>query len=105
LPEPASARLGSPGIEWRVLDQILRRCLAPLPEQRYASAAELGYDLARLERAWAKRVASVQLTPSVPCRRAWAGSVQAHHLPKRRAIMRMPKVLLGPGIEHEREAM
>jgi serine/threonine-protein kinase len=54
-PEPASTRLGSSSLELRVLDKILLRCLAKLPEQRYPSVADLEHDLGRLHAALGTR--------------------------------------------------
>ena len=61
-PEPASARRGSREVAFRVFDKILARCLAKRPEQRYASAADLAADLARLDAALVR----LQRSPSVP---------------------------------------
>lgn len=82
--ETLTSRLGSNRLEWRALDQILRRCLAKRREERYPSAAELGRDLARLERAWSKPPAA----PSVVAR-------QIYPLPKPRSgPARLPKVMI-----------
>jgi eukaryotic-like serine/threonine-protein kinase len=47
-PEPVSRLRGSSELGFRVLDKIIARCLAKEPGQRYARAAELLVDLARL---------------------------------------------------------
>jgi serine/threonine protein kinase len=51
---PASRRRGSDDLAFRVIDKIIARCLAKPPEARYASAAELAADLARLGAALAR---------------------------------------------------
>jgi eukaryotic-like serine/threonine-protein kinase len=47
-PPPASRRRGSNDLAFRVIDKIIARCLAKPRDARYASAAELAADLARL---------------------------------------------------------
>jgi eukaryotic-like serine/threonine-protein kinase len=51
---PASRRRGADDLAFRVIDKIIARCLAKPPEARYASAAELAADLARLGAALAR---------------------------------------------------
>jgi eukaryotic-like serine/threonine-protein kinase len=53
-PPPASRRRGSNDLAFRVIDKIIARCLAKARDARYAGAAELAADLARLGAALAR---------------------------------------------------
>jgi serine/threonine-protein kinase len=75
----------------RVLDKIVGRCLAPLPGDRYASAADLALDLARLDAALApapRPARAPSLTGRVELR-------PAQYPPKSRSgLPALPKVIV-----------
>jgi eukaryotic-like serine/threonine-protein kinase len=98
-----SRRLGSADLAVRAFDKIVARCLAKRPAERYAGAAELAVDLARLESALARLAperaedSGPRVAPR-PGPRTLREVSPARHPPKRRAwLPAVPKVIVQGG--------
>lgn len=101
-PELPSRRLRSPDLALRAFDKIIARCLAKRPDDRYAGAAELGVDLARLEAALGRlapreETSGLHVAPK-PGPRARRDVSPARLPPKRRGTLpTVPKVIVQGG--------
>jgi serine/threonine-protein kinase len=106
-PELPSQRKGSADLAFRAFDKIVARCLAKRPDQRYAGAAQLAIDLARLEGALARLAPEPSPAPAArsgprvapqPGPRALREVSAARLPPKRRGTLpTVPKVIVQSG--------